>query len=68
MAEDKKSSDNVSVPERVWYYLLDFNDRNNWREMERVCGTRTSLGKLTAKQIANLFEEATKQDLKTLKQ
>jgi hypothetical protein len=61
----KKSIDGYTISDRVWYYLLDFNDRDNWKTIEDV-GTTRKLHYLTAEQIKKLFVKAFIQDFKNI--
>jgi hypothetical protein len=61
----KKSKDGKEIPDRCWYYLLAFNDRDNWETIERLFGTKR-LSDLTMASFAQLFEIAGKQDSHTL--
>ena len=58
----KQTIDKEDVPDRCWYYLLDFNDRNNWELIHEVSG-QIKLHGLTKEQFWKLFELATQKDL-----
>lgn len=62
----KKSIDNIDVPDRVWYYLLDWNETNNWGTMFNMFEKR-SLKECTMKQIIILFDVASRQEVKNIK-
>lgn len=61
----KLTKDNVQIPSRIWYYLLDFNDRNDWQIMESIADTN-KLSELTAQQLRDLFITATQIDTNTI--
>ncbi len=61
----KKSIDGHEISPRVWYYLLDFNDRDNWQIMQTKFNQMRLLD-LTKGQIVELFKIATEQDLSDL--
>lgn len=55
----------TTVPPRCWYYLLDFNDRDDFATMDKHFGKR-SLSELTIEQFRKLFALATQKDKFTL--
>jgi hypothetical protein len=58
----KKTADNKEVPPRCWYYLLDFNDRDDWKTMMGLFD-QESLSLLTEFQFWELFKVATQRDI-----
>lgn len=66
METNKQSIDGYIIADRVWYYLLHFNDDDNWKTIERMFGGDVGLHKRTKQQIQELFDIATKQDLHDL--
>ena len=57
----KQTIDGVSQHPRMWYYLLDFNDADNWQTIEALCG-KSKLHELTDDQFRRLFMAATTKD------
>jgi hypothetical protein len=57
----KQTSDNKNVPDYCWYYLLAFNDKDNWKLLYEMFGVM-KLHVLTYEQFWQLFEAATRQD------
>lgn len=53
------------VPSRCWYYLLDFNDKDNWETISREFNTK-KLSELTLPQFYSLFEMANIRDQITI--
>lgn len=58
----KKTLDDKEVPSRCWHYLLDFNDRDNWKTLREVFDVN-SLSLLEEVQFWELFKIATQKDL-----
>lgn len=58
----KKMADGTEVPARPYYYLLDFNDSDNWKTITFLYN-KTKLNELTNSQFWNLFEVATKKEI-----
>jgi len=58
----KKTLDDKEVPSRCYYYLLDWNERDEWKtinemfEVQRLC-------LLEEKQFWELFKVATEKDM-----
>jgi hypothetical protein len=61
----KTLSDGIGVTERTWYYLLDFNDRNNW-EFIMQSFNKTKLHDLTINEYKQLFIYATNSDIQLM--
>lgn len=61
----KTLSDGIEVIERTWYYLLDFNDRNNW-EFIMQSFNKTKLHDLTINEYKQLFIYATNSDIQLM--
>lgn len=59
----KKTADGFEVVDRTWYYLLDFNDRTNWKYI-RDNFNKERLLDLTRAEYKQLFKHATEADLK----
>jgi hypothetical protein len=57
----KKLIDNQNVSSRVFNYLLDFNEKDEWRTIEKMFN-ESSLKRLNKQQFLELFEAATKID------
>ena len=58
--------DGTVVSARSFYFILDFNDRNNWEIMQGLYGER-KLHQLNKQQYTYLFETAIISDLRKLK-
>ena len=58
----KKTIDGKEVPDRCWYYLLDFNDRDGWKTITSQFGGVLKLHQLTEDQFWVLFKIATNKD------
>lgn len=58
----KKTIDNIEQPDRVWYYLLDFNDRDNWNTIFKNFD-HEQLHRLNHNQFWSLFNIAVKNDV-----
>lgn len=63
----KKLIDDSEVPARGYYYLLDWNEKDEWKTCFKLFGTGR-LCELELNQYIQLFDTATKQDLENLKQ
>lgn len=61
----KKLSDDKEVPARGYYYLLDWNERNEWKYISQTFG-KTRLCDLTLFEYKMLFKHATTEDYKEL--
>ena len=61
----KTLADNTTVSSRTYYYLLDFNDNDNWTYMQKHFN-KTKLKDLTVKEYIQLFEHATTADKRSL--
>jgi len=57
--------DGIEVSSRSYYYLLDFNESNDW-EFIRKEFNKHKLYQLTIQEYKKLFEHATYHDLKVL--
>jgi hypothetical protein len=53
--------DGNTVYPRTYYYLLDFNDRDNWKTLKDLFGVM-KLNKLNINQYLIFFDHATNQD------
>lgn len=53
----KKLIDGTEVSSRSWYYLLDFNERDNWQTIDRGFDT-LKLSNLRIDQYKELFNIA----------
>lgn len=62
----KTLADGTQVDPRTFYYLLDFNDRDNWKFISTFFN-KMKLSDLTKEEYWQLFEHVTKVDLETLK-
>mgnify|MGYP001569784844 CR=1 FL=1 len=60
----KPTIDDKEVPARVYYYLLDWNERNNWKAIQEFGLVR--LCDCTKEQIVSLFDTASKSDFKEM--
>ena len=58
--------DDTEVPARGYYYLLDWNERDEWKTIIDISSSGR-LCELDIKQYIELFEIATKKDLENLK-
>lgn len=58
----KVLDDGTKVPSRIYYYLLDWNDQDNWKYVTTFFD-KTKLHTLTAEQFKELFKHATIIDL-----
>ena len=61
----KQLIDDTQVDSRTYYYLLDFNDRDNWDTILTLFDTG-KLCELEISQFTELFRIATQQDLDKL--
>ena len=57
----KTLGDKTGVYDRMYYYLLDWNDQNEW-EYIITNFNKTKLNELTQKEFIELWEFATTQD------
>lgn len=58
----KELSDGYKVSARSYYYLLDWNEVDNWKYMQKHFGT-IKLRDLTILQYRKLFREATTEEM-----
>jgi len=58
----KTAIDGCEVYSRVYYYLLDFNEYDNWKYISEKFN-KEKLRDLTGEEIRQLFEYATQKDL-----
>lgn len=61
----KTLADGTEVSPRSYYYLLDFNDRNEWQYITSVFN-KTKLSDLTTEEYKKLFEYATTWELQNM--
>lgn len=61
----KRLFDDHEVSARVYYYLLDWNEHNNWEYIQKTFD-KQRLCDLTLNQYKMLFAYATSEDYKTL--
>jgi len=61
----KTLADGTQVSSRSYYFLLDFNDRNDWEVISSLWGVM-KLHELTKKQYIYLFKHAVTAELKAL--
>ena len=61
----KTLADGTQVSSRSYYFLLDYNDRNNWAVMHNLYGVM-KLHELTHHQYLYLFKQAIAAELKLL--
>lgn len=54
----KQSKDEKDINSRIWYYLLSWNDEDNWHTIYKMFETM-KLSELTEEQIIRLFDIAT---------
>jgi len=59
--------DGTQVSSRSYYYLLDWNEQNEWYYMA-MNFNKSSLKDLTISEYLELFEYATKQEIEKLKE
>lgn len=50
------------VPSRIWYYLLDWNEQDNWNTLASLYNV-AKLSDLNEKQFYNLFYVASQIDI-----
>ena len=62
----KELADGTQVTSRSFYFLLDWNDRNNWQVMQGLYG-EMKLSQLKKHQYVYLFEKAMASELEVLK-
>jgi len=62
----KELIDDTQVPDRGYYYLLDWNEADRWETMLRLFDKKR-LCDLELHEYIQLFEIATKKDLENLK-
>ena len=58
----KQTIDGVEQLPRIWYYLLDFNDHDNWKTIEDISNNR-QLHLLTDNEFKSLFRVAVTRDI-----
>jgi hypothetical protein len=58
-------ADKTEVPARIYYYLLDWNEKNSWEFMTKKIG-KEKLCQLNKKEFKELFREATTCDYNML--
>lgn len=58
----KKTLDDKEVPDRCYYYLLDWNEVNRWFALKLLTDAR-KLNELTYDEFWILFNHAVKKDL-----
>lgn len=58
-------ADGTEIAARTWYYLLDWNDRNNFKFMYEMFDKKRLMD-LTIDEYIVLWKEATANDLKYL--
>ena len=61
----KELADGHKVSDRSYYFLLDWNDKNNFKYLMNVIG-KSKLNDCTRKEYKKLFEFASKHELKKL--
>jgi len=61
----KELSDGVKVPDRMYYYLLEFNEKTNWSFIEKEFG-KSTLKELTIKEFKKLFNHAFAKDINSV--
>jgi len=61
----KKLADGTEVTSRSYYFLLDFNDRDNWKTIQEKF-SKMKLHELTREEYKTLFSHATQQELKKM--
>lgn len=62
----KKTVDGESVSARSWYFLLDWNENDNWQTIDHQFKT-TKLSELRKEQFIALFRIAVNQELAIMK-
>lgn len=55
------------VPSRCWYYMLEWNDKNNWKMMQDMFD-KIKLHELTLQEFWQIFNYATQKDVEDLLQ
>jgi hypothetical protein len=61
----KTLADGTEVPSRIYYYLLDFNDCDNWATMKALFN-KDKLKDLDIEDFLRLFKVASEKDFNTL--
>jgi hypothetical protein len=61
----KKLADGTTVTSRSYYFLLDFNDRDNWEIISSLWGVM-KLNELNKHQYLYLFKKAVEQEINIL--
>jgi len=61
----KELADGTQVTSRSFYFLLDWNDRNNWEVMQSLYG-QMKLSQLQKHQYIYLFKKAVESELEVL--
>lgn len=61
----KELQDNTQVPSGIYYYLLDWNEKNRWDYMQRNF-EKMRLCDLNLREFKQLFLFATSEDYKNL--
>lgn len=62
----KKLADGKEVSGRIYYYLLDFNEKDEWRTIMQLFSCQ-QLNQLNSYQFAELFSHAFAKDIEKLK-
>jgi len=57
----KLTADKKQVTSRSYYYLLDFNDHDNWETISSMFGVM-KLSQLTLKEYQQLFKQVTSRE------
>lgn len=61
----KKLADGTEVTSRSYYFLLDFNDRDDWKTMSDLWGIM-KLHELNKHQYLHLFKKAVEREINLL--
>lgn len=59
----KTTIDGHEIPSRIWYYLLDWNEMDEWKSISLLYG-KDKLKDLTKSQILNLLHVASATDIR----
>jgi len=56
------TKDNKNIPARVWYYLLDWNEQDDWQTLRKVYEV-DKLRDLDYIDVIQLFQKASSKDI-----
>jgi hypothetical protein len=60
----KTLADGTQVTSRSYYFLLDFNDVDQWKTMHDLCNKKVKLHDLNKEEYISLFKKAVEVEIK----